>query len=75
MHAVASLGLDMTAVKRDAGSESVTAEITAARTLAEILAIHGTPYFVVGETIIEGAPAKLLEMLKTQVADAKRTGR
>ncbi|KAF2989266.1 hypothetical protein MJC1_03584 [Methylocystis sp. MJC1] len=75
MHAVASLGLDMNAVKRDAASESVTAEITAARTLAEILAIHGTPFFVVGETIIEGAPAKLLEMLKTQVADAKRTGR
>ncbi len=68
------LGLDVEKLKADKLSEPVKAELGRVEALARKMGINGTPHFLVGDTAIGGAPEDLLDMLKSKVADLRKTG-
>ena len=74
LKAVASLGLDMQRLKQDISSDAVTAELELVQNLAKQLLIEGTPYFIVGDKIIPGAPDNLAEALKNAVDEVRTKG-
>ena len=67
-------GLDQVKLKKDIGSDAVTAEIKRVRDLAQKMGIQGTPHFLVGDRAIAGAPGNLLEQIQGHVADLRKTG-
>ncbi len=67
-------GLDQAKLKKDIGSDAVTAEIKRVRDLAQKMGIQGTPHFLVGDRAIAGAPGNLLEQIQGHVADLRKTG-
>ena len=63
-------GLDMAKAEVDANSEAVTAEIEANLAMMQKLGVGGTPTFVIGDTILEGALGH--DALRQAVADARK---
>jgi protein-disulfide isomerase len=74
LKAVAGLGLDMERLKRDTTSEAVANELTLVRRLAEQLVVEGTPFFIVGDTVIPGAPENLAGALRSAIAAVRSKG-
>jgi protein-disulfide isomerase len=68
------VGLDMTKLKKDMASPAVQKEIDDTRALAKKLGIQGTPYFLIGDKIIPGAPENLLERMTKMVAEVRKDG-
>jgi protein-disulfide isomerase len=68
------LGLDMARLKKDSASAEVRTEIEEARALAEKMGIRGTPYFLVGDRAVPGAPENLLELLTGHVQELRTSG-
>jgi protein-disulfide isomerase len=68
------LGLDMAKLEADAYSQAVTDHIAEVRKLAEGMGIQGTPHFIIGETVIPGAPRNLLEVMSTEIANVRKNG-
>jgi protein-disulfide isomerase len=66
----ASVGLDVDRLKRDMASPEVAQELKANLALADLLDIHGTPAFIIGDRVVPGAVD--LDALKTMVADARK---
>jgi len=66
----ASVGLDVDRLKRDMASPEVAQELKANLALADVLDIHGTPAFIIGDRVVPGAVD--LDALKTMVADARK---
>jgi protein-disulfide isomerase len=65
-----SVGLDVAKLKRDMASPEVAQTINTAMKLADVLDIHGTPAFIIGDKVVPGALD--LDALKTMVADARK---
>lgn len=74
LKSVAPLGLDIDRLRRDMGGAAVAAELAATRSLAQDLQIEGTPYFVIGDRIVPGAPDGLAEILRTAIAQTRASG-
>jgi protein-disulfide isomerase len=68
------VGVDMTKLKRDMQSPEVAKEIEDTRTLAAKLGIQGTPYFMVGDRVIPGAPENLLDRIHKLVTEVRQDG-
>jgi protein-disulfide isomerase len=68
------LGLDMARLKKDMASPEVKKEIQANFKLASTLGVQGTPYFLVGDHPIPGAPENLSEMLTQYVEQVRKDG-
>lgn len=68
--AARAAGLDMAKAQRDAKSPDVLAEIQANQALMQKIGVGGTPTFVVGDQIMEGALG--YDALKTAIAKARR---
>jgi protein-disulfide isomerase len=68
------VGLDMGKLKKDMASPEVAKEIDDTRALADKLQVRGTPFFMVGDRIIPGAPSDLLEQMAKHVADVRKEG-
>jgi protein-disulfide isomerase len=68
------VGLDMARLKKDMASPVVQKEIDDTRGLAKKLGIQGTPYFLIDDKIIPGAPENLLERMAKMVADVRKDG-
>ncbi len=66
----ASVGLDVDRLKRDMAAPEVAQALKANSTLADVLDIHGTPAFIIGDRVVPGAVD--LDALKTMVADARK---
>ena len=66
----ASVGLDVDRLKRDMAAPEVAQALKANLALADILDIHGTPAFIIGDRVVPGAVD--LDALKTIVADARK---
>jgi protein-disulfide isomerase len=66
----ASVGLDVDRLKRDMAAPEVAQELKANLALADVLDIHGTPAFIIGDRVVPGAVD--LDALKTMVADARK---
>ena len=65
-----SAGLDVARLKHDMASPEIAQQLKANLALAEVLDIHGTPAFIVGDHVVPGAVD--LGALKTMVADARK---
>jgi protein-disulfide isomerase len=68
------VGVDMTRLKKDMASPAVQKEIDDTRALAQKLGVQGTPYFLIADRIIPGAPENLLERMNKLVAEVRKEG-
>ena len=68
------VGLDMAKLKKDIASPEVAKEIDDTRVLAEKLQVRGTPFFMIADRVIPGAPANLLEQMAKLVDDVRKEG-
>ncbi len=66
----ASVGLDVARLKHDMAAPEIAQQLKANLGLAELLDVHGTPAFIVGDKVVPGAID--LAQLKTMVADARK---
>jgi protein-disulfide isomerase len=64
----------MDKLKTDIASPEVAKELEDTRVLAEKLQVRGTPFFMVADRVIPGAPANLLEQMAKHVADVRQEG-
>jgi protein-disulfide isomerase len=67
----ASVGLDVARLKRDMASPQITAELKANMALADALAVHGTPTFIIGQEIVPGAIG--IERIEQLIAKARKS--
>jgi protein-disulfide isomerase len=68
--AARAAGLDMARAQRDIKSQAVLAEIEANQNLMQTIGVGGTPTFVVGDQILEGALG--YDALKAAIAKARK---
>lgn len=54
-------GVDVAAMRAEMDSEAITRQLADVRTLAQSIGITGTPFFIVGDTVIPGADIDGLE--------------
>lgn len=71
MEVAKAVGLDTTRLKADMAKAEIATQIDDAHTLAEKLAINGTPTFIIGENLVPGAVD--LDTLQKLVAEARKT--
>jgi protein-disulfide isomerase len=69
-----AIGLDVHRLEKDMESEDVRAALAEARELSEKLELTGTPYYLIGDQIIGGAPPNLYEQLVQEVAEVREQG-
>lgn len=69
-----TLGLDMEQLKRDMKAPEIMSTIAKTRGLAEKLGIQGTPFYLVGDRIVPGAPDNLYEIFVKTVAEVREKG-
>ncbi len=70
--AVARAGLDITRAEKDAASAEVKAEIDGNLTMMQQIGFNGTPTFIIGDQIIDGAVGH--EVLTAAVEKARKVG-
>ncbi|MDX2257813.1 MAG: DsbA family protein [Hyphomicrobiaceae bacterium] len=68
------LGLDVAKLKADMTSAEVDAELLSVQGIAQKMGISGTPYFLVGDKAIPGAPENLHEQLAAHVKSLRDAG-
>ena len=68
------LGLDMTKLREDMKSPEVTGLIQDTRALAERLGVQGTPFYLVGDRVVPGAPENLYDIFVENVAAVRKNG-
>lgn len=69
-----ALGLDMDKLKRDMESPEVKKVIDETRALAKELGIRGTPFYLVGDRVVPGAPDDLYDIFVETVAEVRENG-
>jgi protein-disulfide isomerase len=74
LRAAEKIGLDMTKLKKDMASPAVQKEIDDTQALAKKLGVNGTPYFLIADKIIPGAPENLLDRMSKLVAEVRKEG-
>lgn len=68
------LGLDVDKLREDMKSDEVKTIIDKTRELGNKLGIQGTPFYLVGDKVIPGAPEDLLEVFEKNVAEIRKDG-
>ncbi len=68
------LGLDMKRLRRDMNASEVTDLLKDTRALAERLGIQGTPFYLVGDRVVPGAPDNLYDIFVQTVATVRKEG-
>lgn len=68
------LGFDMDKLREDMKSGEARKIIEETRVLGNKLGIQGTPFFLIGDRTIPGAPDGLFEELRQKVADVRKNG-
>lgn len=70
----AELGLDIDKLKQDMQAPEVKKVIKDARELAEKLGVQGTPFYLIGDQVVPGAPSDLYDQLVAKVAEIRKNG-
>jgi protein-disulfide isomerase len=68
------LGLDMEKLKRGMEAPQVTKIIDETRALAQELGVQGTPFYLVGDRVVPGAPEDLYNIFVETVAEVRENG-
>lgn len=69
-----NLGLDMDKLRQDMNSDETRKIIRETRELGNKLGIQGTPFYLVGDRSIPGAPEDLFKVFQQNVADVRKNG-
>lgn len=72
LQVASSVGLDSDRITREMSEAAVTDEIEESEGLARQIGINGTPFFIVGDKTIPGAPDDLHDQLARLVAEARK---
>ncbi len=70
----AELGLDVDKLKQDMKAPEIDKAIRNVRELANKLGVQGTPFYLVGDRVVPGAPADLYDQLATKVSEVRKDG-
>jgi len=65
------IGLDVPRLEKDMEDHSVQEALDEARSLAQKLDVQGTPFYLIGNRILPGAPEDLYEQLTEKVAEVR----
>lgn len=68
------LGLDVEQLEKDMEGEEVEQALEEAREIAQKLGLQGTPFYLIGDQTIPGAPEDLYDQLTEKVADVREKG-
>jgi protein-disulfide isomerase len=68
------LGLDVEQLKKDMDDQSVKDALAENRALAEELGVQGTPYTLVGDIVVAGAPDDLHDQLTKKISEIRQNG-
>jgi len=68
------LGLDVEQLKKDMEDQSVKDALAENRVLAEELGVQGTPYTLVGDIVVAGAPDDLHDQLTKKISEIRQNG-
>jgi protein-disulfide isomerase len=68
------LGLDVPQFEKDMASPEVQQALDEARGLAEKLGVQGTPFYLIGDRNVPGAPDDLYDQLTAKVAEVREQG-
>jgi len=68
------LGLDVDHLQKDAEDADIKKALDEAKDLAQKLDLEGTPMFLIGDQVIDGAPDDLFDQLKDKVAEVRQNG-
>jgi protein-disulfide isomerase len=68
------VGVDMARLKKDMASPAIQKEIEETQALAKKLGVQGTPYFLIADRIIPGAPDNLLDRMSKLIAEVRKEG-
>ena len=68
------LGLDIEKLKVDMQAPDVTKTIQETAALADKMGLQGTPFYLVGDRSIPGAPENLYDLFVEKVADVRKNG-
>lgn len=74
LNIVKQLGLNVAQIKKDMHAPSVDAALKQNARLAEALNLRGTPFYLVGDQVVNGAPSNLFEVLQKHVKEAAQKG-
>jgi protein-disulfide isomerase len=68
------LGLDVEQLKKDMDDPAVKDALAENRALAEELGVQGTPYTLVGDIVVAGAPDDLHDQLTKKISEIRQNG-
>jgi protein-disulfide isomerase len=68
------LGLDIAQLQKDAENPDIKKALNENKELAVKLDLEGTPMFLIGDSVIGGAPDDLFDQLKAKVAEVRQSG-
>ncbi len=68
------IGLDVKRLEKDMNSPDVAKQIQDTAALADRMGLQGTPFYLVGDRSIPGAPDNLYDMFVESVADVRKNG-
>lgn len=74
MRLAENLGLDMDKLRKDMESDEVRKILRETRELGNKLGIQGTPFYLVGDRSIPGAPEDLFQVFQQNVAEVRKKG-
>ena len=67
------IGLNVEQLQTDAESAEIERTLDQTKELAKKLNIRGTPFFLIGDRVLDGVPSNLLNQLKSDVAEVRHT--
>jgi protein-disulfide isomerase len=68
------LGLDLEQLKKDMEGEEIEKALEEARELGQKLGLQGTPFYLIGDQAIPGAPEDLYDRLTEKVGEVREEG-
>jgi protein-disulfide isomerase len=68
------LGLDIAQLQKDAENPDIKKALDETKDLAQKVNLEGTPMFLIGDRVIEGAPDDLSDQLKAKVTEVRQNG-
>jgi protein-disulfide isomerase len=68
------LGLDVDQLQKDAEDPDIEKALDEAKDLANKLNLKGTPFYLIGDRMVSGAPDDLFDQLKAKVAEIREKG-
>ena len=74
LRVAAEIGLDVPQLEKDMADPSTAKALAETKELAQKLGIEGTPFYMIGDRVIAGAPDDLYDQLVAKVGEVREKG-